>query len=109
MERHFRHSLDRSLKVVCACPDLKKKKYTCEYKGNPHFLGGGYVKEAVAFYKEVAQFVSSELFMAHIATIYYYHYTNLTFVCVCVCTGAERSPEAIWPEPKKSLSLHRCT
>ena len=32
----------------------------CEYKGNPHFLGGSYMKGAIAHYKEVAQFVSSE-------------------------------------------------
>ena len=65
MERHFSNSLDRSLKVLCKCPNDKKKRYACEYKGNPHVLGGAYVKEAVNFYKKVAKFVSSELFMAH--------------------------------------------
>ena len=66
MERYYSHSLDiGSLRVLCKCPNLKKKKYMCEYKGNPHFLGSSYVKGAVAYCKEVAQVVSNEFVYDH--------------------------------------------
>ena len=49
----------RSLKLLCKCT-ASKKTYACEYKGNPHTLSGAYNKNAVKFYKDVAQFAASK-------------------------------------------------
>ena len=53
--------LDRSLRLVCDCPNIEGADYVCEYYGNPHFKGGNYVKNAVKFYKGIAKKIAGKL------------------------------------------------